>query len=194
MADDETRVAVCRCSARLVPLSWKLLAALRGPEGKPALGGVEDTQGRLLRGVAAVRELQTRMGARRVVLLGDTRAGKSVSLAAGLDGELREGAERARWANAISLREPGAIDRALGAKTLFLDDVGEELFGAGENTGLAAQRCAPVCEFVGALARVRGKRLRVSTPMDFDRMSRFYGGNVAARIYEGADVIRVVRR
>ncbi len=174
-------------------VTWRKLAGLMGPEGQTALGGVKDSTGRVLVGEAAVGELRARIEAPKVVLLGETRAGKSVSLAAAIDGALREGAERARWCSSINLRDPGAIERAAGAKRLFLDDIGEELFGAAAGTGLCSQRNAPVCELFGKLERLRGKQSVVTTSFPFATMAALYGANVAARVYEGAAVIHIVR-
>jgi hypothetical protein len=190
----------CPCGARLAPVSWDTLAKLRGPEGHPALRGVVDERGRRLTGAPAVAELHRRMaGAPKVILLGDTRAGKSVVAAAYAEAEIQAGTERVRWTCASALNQSGAIDRALGGKVTILDDLGEELGNAVEGSGVLAQRCAPVIEFVTSFARTRGKRLVVTTYMPFARESQggppgvaeMYGAAVAARLFEGAVVIRI---
>lgn len=187
------------CGAPLVPLTWARLAALGGPmrsDGRrlAALGGVETRSGRVLHGAEAVREIQERIAAAgRAVLLGGTRAGKSVAAAAYADERLIVGVEGLRWVSALSLREGPMLERAKVARFLVLDDLGEELAMAPKGSGLAAQRVPPVCELFGALARSRGQGLLVSTFLDFDAMADFYGGGVAARVYEGAEVIRIVR-
>lgn len=186
---------VCmHCGGELVPVTCKRLGWLKGPEGRAALGGVVDEQrGTLITGPSAVAELRRRSKGPRVVILGDTRVGKSVSAAALAEDMIARGAKRVRWVNALALREPEALARALGALTAFVDDVGEEFATAGESTGLASQRCVPFVEFMGARARLRGRRLVVTTYLDLHSMAAMYGGGVAARVYEGAEVIRVAR-
>jgi DNA replication protein DnaC len=159
--------------------------------GIPALGRVETVDGIFLKGVAAILELKARLRAsRQVVLLGKSRVGKSISIAAYADTEIRAGAERVRWMSPFAIRD-SAIDRALGAKTLIIDDIGEEVATASEDTGLSAQRVAPLAEVMAALARSRGKKLIVTTFMDRKRMDKHYGGGVAARVFDGADVVRL---
>ncbi len=179
-------------------VSWRTLQGLRGPEGRPALGGALDQAGRHLVGAAAVAELRRHLeppdggpGPSRVVLLGDTGTGKSVSLAAACDGGIRRGAVRPRWASALGLRKPGAIDRAAAAGTLYLDDLGEEL---EIGTRWGEPRSSAVSELAGLIARRRGLRLVVSTWLDGAGVAQHYGGGVARRVFEGATVIRVVRR
>ncbi len=185
-----------RIPGKFARITWERLGELHGPDG-PALGGVELHDGRSVVGPAAVRELRARIGrAAKVVLIGETSAGKSVSAAAWLDEALRAGVERARWVSALSLREPEALTRGLGALVGVLDGVGEELHQAGEGSGLIAQRCVPACEFWSALAEqrpVKGRRWLVTTYLDFVAMARLYGGNIARRCYEGAEVVRLRR-
>jgi hypothetical protein len=160
----------------------------------PALGGVETHDGRALFGAQAVREIRARIAAAgRVVLLGDTRAGKSVAAAAFADERCAAGEEGLRWASAISLSDGAALERARVARHLVLDDVGEEFTGAPAGSWLFAQRATPVCALVGALARQRGQRLLVTTYLDMAGMKNHYGGGVATRIYEGAETIKIVR-
>jgi hypothetical protein len=189
----------CPCGARLGPVSWATLAGLRGPEGHAALSGVF-VGGRQVTGAAAVAEIRRRTaGASKVVLLGHTRAGKSITAAAFAEEEIRADVERVRWTCAGTLMDPGVIDRALGAKVSILDDLGEDLGNAVEGSGVLAQRCAPVVEFVTKWARMRGKRLVVTTYLPFARESQggppgvaeMYGAAIASRLFEGAAVIRI---
>ncbi len=171
---------------------WSNLATLRNPKGEPSLSGVLLEGGARLTGGRAVRHLRPVLDEDRpTVLIGRTRAGKSLTAAAFLDGLIRSGAERPRWASAEELGEPGAIDRAVHARTLVLDGVGEDLHQAPVGSPLNGVRCAAVAELVGTLARLRGKRLVVTTWMDFDAMAPHYGGNVASRVFEGAAVVRL---
>lgn len=189
------------CGAVLVPVTWDRLGALLGPvrEGTrgrrfSALGGVKTHDGRVLTGAAAVREIRSRIGtAATTILLGATRAGKSIAAAAFADERLSAGVEGLRWVNAVTLGEVGAIDRAKAARFLVLDDVGEEFAMAPAGSWLFAQKAAPICTLVGALARARGQRLLVTTWMDTAAMDRHYGGGVATRFCEGAETVEIVR-
>ncbi len=190
----------CTCGAPLAPVSWKLLTTLIGPEGLPALGGVEAQDGRLLTGAEAVAELRYRLSAPKVVLLGDTRAGKSVSAAAFAAGQIRAGAERVIWCNEGSLTDPGGIARACGGRVIVVDDIGEAIAQAGPRTGLAAQRVVPLVELFTDLARLRGKKIVSTTYLPNEStdprrpsMGDVYGYGTAARIYEGAEVIKIRR-
>jgi hypothetical protein len=184
------------CGKPYVPLRWDMLASLINEDDEPSLRGVRTTSGKVLFGEAAVAELQGRMmgpgAADRIVLFGETGVGKSVTAAAFLNATIVAGAERPRWTSPFVLRDT-SIDRALGARTLVLDDLGEEFAGADSDTGLAAQRALPVCDLMGALARTRGKRLIVTTYLTYERTVKLYGGGVARRVYTGADVIQFVR-
>lgn len=196
----EPRGGYCPCGSRLEPVTWKRLVGLIGSEGVPALGGVEDSRGRLLTGIEAVAELRRRLTASKVVLLGDTRAGKSIAAAAFAAGEILKGSERVRWCATEGLDGPGMLDRATSGRTIIVDGIGEELKCAGPGTGLVAQRCVPVADLFGELYRLRGKQVLVTTYLPFENpdprtpgMAELYGANIASRVYEGAETVRIRR-
>jgi hypothetical protein len=94
-------------------------------------------------------------------------------------------------------------DRALTAEELVLDDLGAELAGAPENSGLIAQRAEPAITLLSERydRRTRG-RLVITTPIGADlpagdtrplrrALASYYGDGVAGRIYEHAAVVRV---
>jgi hypothetical protein len=192
--------------------TWESLADLVNDDDAPSLGTVETVDGRRrrVRGAEAVRELRARFAKARkvVVLLGETRAGKSLVAAAALRAEILAGNFRAGWMHALELKEPGAIERALGYSTLVLDDLGYELNGAKANSGWLPGYTGPACEFLARWYGLRGRRLIVTTfleytsadangrarPDDPPGMAELYGAGAAARVYqEGAQVIRLFR-
>jgi hypothetical protein len=185
-------VTSCKhCGARLVYMTWTLLAGLVGRSGYAAVVGVETIDGDLLKGAEAVAEIQRRMSAsEQIVLLGASRVGKSVSAAAFAHEEIRAGAEKVRWLNPFTLGD-FAVDRALGARTVIIDDLGEEMATAESGTGISAFRAEGIGEIIAALARTRGKCIVVTTFLERKRMANLYGGGVMARVYDGADVIRL---
>ena len=190
-------MARCRfCASRLVPVNWALLVALTNKAGHPALGGVEDVNGNLLRGEDAVIEVSTRLREEDevAVLLGPTRAGKSITAAAYANELIEAGAERIVWTSPNRLRDPGEMDRALSAKTLFLDDMGEEFVGATKDSGLAAQRAVLVADLVKEWAKYRSRKLIITTFLESGPMGDDYDHGVAGRIYEAADTIRIQRK
>lgn len=176
-------------------ITWGTLATLRNEEGQPSLGAVEAHGGRTVRGSAAVEELRRRTtDARKVVLLGDTRAGKTIAGVAMLEAELRRGNDQARWVHADRLKEADTMARALASTFLLLDDLGWELKGALEGSGWLPTLRGPALEFLGDWYLKRTARLVVTTSMDYDVMCKLYGGGAAARVYEGAELIRLYPR
>ena len=176
-------------------ITWQNLATLAGPEGLGALGLVLDEHGQPLRTHAAAHELYRRMqGRRKTVLLGETRAGKTIAAAAALRAELELGNDQAQWVHACDLREPEAMGRALAASFLVLDDVGYEL--DGKTGGWLATERAPIRDFLARWESRSKARLIVTTAFGFDEMAsdeRGYGGAAAMRVYEGAETIRFRR-
>ncbi len=206
-ADRAHRIAEARADAAIPDrhrgATWANLGDLVGPDGAPALSGVLTESGKPLRGLGAVADIRRRLaaGPDRALLLGATRAGKSVTAAAALDCWIRNGGERVRWVSALALREPAQMARALGARVLVVDNVGAELFGAGPMTGLCAQRCQPFAELVDAWSETKGKRLIATTFLTFEGftvgtrfvpgIAELYGGNTASRLFEGATQIQI---
>lgn len=175
-------------------VTWSSLAGLRNSEGAPSLGAIETPGGSRIRGAAAVHDAWKRMErASKVVLLGGTRAGKTLLAIAALEAELRGGNDRARWVHAPTLREPEIMAKALASSFLVLDDLGYELDGAPEGSGWLSQKRGPACEFLGRWYLRRDVRLVVTTFMDDSAMSTAYGQGAAARVYEGAKVITLHR-
>lgn len=191
-------------------VSWANLATLRGPEGYLSLGAVETQDGRRLRGQAAVDEIRGRMeGASKVVLLGETRAGKTLVGVAALEAELRAALERRQvaeggaetqpapeetrmlWLHVEALKEPQMLKAALSSSFFVLDDLGWELCGAPVDSGWMPPLRAPALSFLAGWSLRRGPRLVVTTFLDHDRMARSYGDGAAARVYEGAEVIQL---
>jgi hypothetical protein len=173
-------------------VTWDSLATLQNPEGGPSLGAVETESGALLRGAAAVHEARRRIvGARKVVIFGPTRAGKTLLAMAALEDELRSGNDRARWVHAPALREADAMARALSSSFLVLDDLGYELDGAPDGSGWLAQKRGPACEFLGRWYLRRDARLVVTTWLGTGQMYAAYGEGATARVYEGAAVIKL---
>lgn len=194
-------------------ITWDTLAALVNPDGAPALGGVIAAGGVILTGAEAVAEIQRRCsGADHVVLLGPTHAGKTITASAILNeaadigaahvvareagkakGQIRE--ERARFVRELDLKDPEVLARARTAGVLVLDNMGWALDGARFDSPLAAQKRGPTCELLDALScrKFGSHRLIVTTWLDQDEMATAYSGGVVARVYEGAEVIRIVR-
>ncbi|MFS8065736.1 MAG: hypothetical protein ACMG6S_05115, partial [Byssovorax sp.] len=128
---------------RFLGVTWNTLADLRNDDGASSLGTVE-VNGRIFRGTDAVHQLWTRTRkAKKVVLLGETRAGKTIAGIAALEDEIRQGNERARWTHAPTLKEPDPMARALSSSFLLLDDLGYELNGAQAGSGWLPQYRAP---------------------------------------------------
>lgn len=170
-------------------ISWDTLPTARGPEGRLSLGAVQTPRGRL-RGAAAVRDIRDRMKhAQKVVLLGDTRSGKTIAGVAALEAELRRGNDRARWIHTAKLREPDVMARALSSSFLVLDDLGWELRNAEAGSGWLPNLCGPTVEFLGEWYLRRTACLVVTTAMGYEHMAKMYGAGAAARVYEGAEVI-----
>lgn len=184
--------AVARVEAgtpdRFARVTWHNLLGLTS-DGVPSFRGIVEIDGEPTRiRLAAVDVLRRVLERPRVVLLGETGSGKSLTLAAHVDGLCRQG-ERVRWAQADSL-DGGNIEAALGARTMALDGLGEEL-GNAEVPWLVAQRSERTVKLINHLARLQGKRLVVTTALDWPTMGKLYGGNIARRVYEGAAVVRL---
>lgn len=120
------------------------------------------------------------------------RAGRSLPLP-----RLRERTHR--FVLASTLREPErrADDRrvhplelALGADVLVLDELGTELEGAQEGTGLLAQRMGPACAVVAGRFD-HGRDTIITTGLDRAKIAKLYDDRVARRAFEGAVVIRL---
>lgn len=194
-------------------ITWDALATLKNPDGCASLGGVYGPGGVALVGAEAVEEIRCRVsGADRVVLLGETHAGKTIVASAILNeaaelganhaaarergeakGYMRE--ERPRFVREVDLRDPDVLARARTAGVLVLDNMGWALDGAPKDSPLAAHKRGPTCDLLDALAcrRIGSFRLIVTTWLDQGAMSDAYSGGVVARVYEGSEVIRIAR-
>lgn len=172
------------------------LAGLLGPNGAPALGGVVGANGAVLHGAEAVAELRDRTaGALRVVLIGETHAGKTVAACAILQEAAAQGAERPRFVRESDLRDPEVFALARSADVLVLDNLGWALDGAPGESALAAQKRGPTCDLLDRLSTRRRNsfRLIVTTWLDEKSMARAYTGGVVPRVYEGAELVKIVR-
>lgn len=178
-------------------ISWANLAALVNPDGEPSLAGVVSRAG-VLRGDSAASEIRQRSRrSQRVVFVGETHLGKTISACAALreaGAAIAGDRLRARFVSESDLLRPGLIAWAASADVLVLDNLGWALAGAPAEGGLAAQRRAPACELVDMISkRPLGKcRLIVTTWMSETEIGRAYSGGVQARIFEGADVVQFV--
>lgn len=174
-------------------VSWATIPSLTY-DRQPSLGTVESRSGKRLRGAEAATDVQRRIErSTKVVLLGDTSAGKSLCAAAALEAEIRRGTDRARWFHVGTLKEPGVLERALSSAFLVLDDLGYELNGARAGSGWLPSLTAPACDLFARWYQLRDRRLVVTTFLDIDAMGEFYGHGMARRVYEGADIIRLFR-
>lgn len=141
-----------------------------------------------------------------VVLLGPGRAGKSSLAAAWLRAELEAGRLGSRWVAARSLGDEEAPEgralpyaRALTAEQLVLDDLGAELAGAPEQSGLLGQRAEPAIRLISERYDRNGGRLVITTAIGYRErdtdlrraLAAYYGDGVAGRVYEHAAVVRV---
>jgi hypothetical protein len=180
-------------------VTWTTLAHLR-EEGRSSLGTVLARGGKRLRGAAAVAEIQERMAlSRKVVVLGETRAGKTLVTAAAIEGEIQAGNTQARWVNAVQLKEPDAVAGAPSGAPLVIDNLGYELNGAKVGSGWLPGLIAPACDLLDRWY-LGGRRLIVTTFLPFTSevpevpgMAELYGAGAAARVYESADTIRLFR-
>lgn len=176
-------------------IRWDNLAQLCNPVGEASLGGVMGPRG-YLGGAEAVTEIRRRIAGRpRVVFVGETRCGKTIAACAALREACDVDGCRARFLAETDLALPGAVGFAASADVLVLDNVGWALHGAPAGSPLAAQRRAPLCDLVDhlSLRRFGSCRMIVTTWLDEEAMGLAYDGGVVTRIYEGAEVIRIVR-
>lgn len=132
--------------------------------------------------------------ATRSIIVGPTGSGKTSLVFAFLRQALEEGVETARCVRAILLEETDAgmavYERVLNARKLVIDDVGAELHGAPEKSGLASQRI----RLVDNLVSIRFERkLQTVITTEHPRWSitKFYGPAIARRMFTGALLIEV---
>lgn len=129
---------------------------------------------------------------------GGAGTGKSTLAAAWLRARIDEGVSTAWWVS-TNILERDHLDEAEGPSphnavvygaAIVLDDLGTELAGAPERSGLVGQRQKPAYDAITDRAR-RGDvgRIVVTTSLDAPAMARFYGANVARRVYERADAV-----
>lgn len=164
---------------------------VRSLRGVKTGNGLNLSEGRWLRGQDAVDELQRRMrAARKVVLFGDSRAGKTIAAVAALEDELHTNM-RAQYLHVMDLNHPEAVARALQASYLVLDDVGYETNGAAPGNGWLAHYTKATREFMARWYQLRGRRLVVTTNYDYDGILERYEAPATTRIFESADCIRV---
>jgi DNA replication protein DnaC len=142
------------------------------------------------RAVEAARRLASGMIIDRIVLSGDTGAGKT-SLACCVLRALMDRGRRCRFTTAADLAvarahaslgsEAPGVDRALDASVLLVDDL-------GENDPVTAHSA------VGHVIHTRHAEERptiVTTARTTDEIEAQYGSGIARRLYEGAELLEV---
>jgi hypothetical protein len=186
-------------------VTWSDLATLRR-RGRLSLGEVQAAaDGRRLRGDEAVEELMVRMQAPIVVLVGETRAGKTLAAAAAFDAEVRGGGRGRLWVQARMLgkrdtpaeREAVAelLARMERARSLYLDDAGYECGRHDPDVAWSHNAALPARDFLARwFERGDDRRLVVTTNFDGAELARRYGPEAAARLFEHAEVIQMFRR
>lgn len=171
--------------------------ALRNHAGGPRVVGCPPQR------LRALLEAWNRHG--RVLLVGPAGCGKSTVAAALLRASVERDLEtRARFVEASDLARgtapdggPTALEYALGADVVVLDDLGAELEGAQPNTGLLAQRVGPASRVI-ADRFARGRPLVVTTGIGHETRTladlkavlvSFYGDRIARRLVEEPAVV-----
>lgn len=146
---------------------------------------------------AAKRSKRASLG--HVVLRGSSGSGKTAVASAWLADCIRANREGLAFCAAIDLdrqrtmstgRELAWEEIATRTRLVVLDDLGAELKGASEQSGLAAQRRDATMRVVHARYN-RGLRHIVTTAHDQDALVRLYDDGFARRIYGGAITVEL---
>ncbi len=145
---------------------------------------------------AKAAEIRRRIHGDRGVIIGAAGSGKTSLACAWLRARIENGEERARFVAAHDLMSPSyvegvaVLELAITASSLVLDDLGEELAGAGAATGMASQRIDAVVRLV-RIRHDRGLSMLVTTGRTLETVASVYGDGVARRIFEGAPMVKL---
>jgi hypothetical protein len=173
--------------ARQRDVTWSTLPTLKADRGGPRVTG----------NITGVRRMLERCD--RAAIVGTAGSGKTTVAVAWLRAELEaDPSARVRFIPTADLLRPEVGEEggphplalALSADVLVLDDLGAELEGAQERTGLLAQRIGPASRVI-AERYEKGRRTVVTTGENRDRIALLYGDRVARRMFEAAAVIRL---
>jgi hypothetical protein len=172
---------------------WADIRARLVPPSPAEARAVVTEEGRL----AALGWLST--GIRCLTLVGSETGTGKTTLAAAVAASWAADGLAFDWIHAIELDwsrpdHEANLRRALRAKRLVLDGIGQDLGTARGDTGMASQRAPGVQNFALEMHQGRGPgRVVLTVDLTRDELSAAYGGGVVRRIASSSNTVQVVR-